>query len=265
MMIDPDIIKLKAKEYVRNLFSDIIEKGTLILYEPKLSCDEMREILLLHGVKCPEVKRRSFAFYSPMPCYIIDDVRYSYKYGTKLKGLFVRYADTFDGYDVTLYLEGDEESILSVASDLIIQYAIFYSKSIFEAYSRAFVFDDDAIIIIGPNDPPTFRSILYAFSGGRDYVRQMYILVNDILVAKVPKEDLLPLPFDAISIYRVSNMVFYNAISREDIYKMVVANYEAMRSKLFMILSRNDEIMKVVEQVFEEASKTEVGTDDRPV
>ena len=260
MMIDPDIIKLKSEEYVRNLFSDVIEKGTLILYEPKLTCNEMREILLFHGVKCPEVKRRSFAFYSPTPCYVVDD-RYNYKYGTKLKGLFVRYADTFDGYDVMLYLEGDEENILSLASNLIIQYAIFYSKSIFEAFTRAFIFDDSAIIIAGPNDPPTFRSILYAFSGGRDYVRQMYILVDDVLVAKVPKEDLLPLPFDTISIYRVGNTISYNMIGREDVYKMVVANYDAMRSKLFKILSQNEEIMKVVEHVFEEA---EVGMDDRP-
>ena len=254
-MIDPDLVKKKSEEYVSQKFSKLLQQGTLILYEPKLTEEEMKEVLLLNGIKCDEIKKYGFVYYSPTPCYIADTRKYTLRYGTKVKGVFVQHALTSSGIDVTPYIEGEENVVLTLLTNLITQYAVFYNRSIFEAFMRAFVFDENAIVLAGPNDPPKFRFTIHEL-GGKDSVRQMYILVDDILIMKIPKED-LPTPYDTLFIMGVDGTVFGVATTRENIFDLAINNYEAMRSKLFEILSANKDLMEAVEHVFEQVSKEE--------
>ena len=255
-MIDLDLVKKKSLEYVNAHFSHLLEEGTLIHIEPHLLANEIKQVLLLNSIKCPgEISKVEFLYHAKPHCYLAED-NYGKGYGTRVIGVQMR--STPNGFAVNPYFDEDVKPLLTLISDQILDYVLVYNRSFFEAFVRAFLSDENVVVLAGPDDPVAFGVSMYNLSGGKENVRSMYIVSGDVYVAKIPKEDLLPIPYDTLFVFRDDRTVYNKPMSREEVFNMVMANYPETRSRLLEILARNDELRKAVEEVVEEVlSETE--------
>mgnify|MGYP001772647453 CR=1 FL=1 len=83
----------------------------------------------------------------------------------------------------------------------------------------------------------------------------MHIESGGVVAIKVPKEDLLPIPFDTLFVYRIGNTVYIKPIGRDEVFNMLVRGYPETRSGLFEILAGNDELRNAVEEVVKRAAE----------
>lgn len=247
---DLDTIKSKAVEYVTNHFGHLFSNSTLIVSEKRLHSDDMKDVLLLNSIKCSGVIEKVEFLYRTSPlCYLAED-SYGMPYGTEVHAAAILYSS--DNFNILPYFKGDERRFINLLADMLTQFALVYDKGIFEAYVRAFLSDENAVILAGPEDYDTLFAVANLHSNGEP-PRFSHIESGGVVAIKVPKEDLLPFPYDTMFVYRIGNTVINKPIGRDEVFNMLIQGYPETRSRLFEILAKNDELRNAVEEVIKSA------------
>lgn len=249
---DLDTVKSKAVEYVTNHFGHLFSNSTLIVSEKRLHSDDMKDVLLLNSIKCPGAIEKVEFLYSTSPhCYLAED-SYGMPYGTKLRAVAILYSS--GNFSILPYFEGDVQRFINLLADMITQFALIYDRGIFEAYVRAFLSDENAVIFVGPEDYNALFAAANLYSSGKP-VRFSHIESGGVVAIKVPKEDLLSIPFDTLFVFRDGSTVFMKPIERHEVPDMLIQGYPETRSGLFEILTNNDELRNAVEEVIKRAAE----------
>ena len=248
---DPDIVKAEALDYVKHRFAGLFSNNTLIASEVKMHPDDIKDVLLMNSIKCPgAIGRVEFLYFTSPQCYLAED-NYLKSYGTKVHAVTILYSGNFS---ILPYFEGEERRFINLLADMIMQFALVYNRGIFEAYVKAFLSDRDAVIFVGPEDYNALFAAANLYSKGEP-PRFSHIESGGTVAMKVPKEDLLPIPFDTVFVFRTGNTVFMKPIERDEVFDVLMQGYTETRSTLFGILAKNDELRNAVEEVMRRAAE----------
>ena len=250
-MIDLELVKQKIKKVVEDRILKLTFNGTVILSEPAFKPAELHRFLQAHFVYCPsaEFKAVLSMHYTEPHCYItgIRELK-----GKKLVGVFIR--NTLNEPDVVPYFEHERDELIEDISTMMSSIAMVYHKGLFEAYARAFLNDNNAVVLAGLDDIYAFAPVLEELTGGKP-VDYEFLNTKHYFVMKVSKAVLKRAPYDTILVIDKGDTVFALPATRDEVFEMLMKDYDAYRSETLEILSRNDELRELIERAIEEAEE----------
>ena len=241
--MDLDLLFEKAKNYVEQ-YRDLIKNGTILI--PEFPIDPPK-FLMGTNIDCPnkEFRPRGIVNYVEPHC-VVKEGKYA---GKKVIGIYVM--KTLAEPLIQIYLDGDEEYLINKLFDILTSYIVVFNRGFFEAYVSGFLSDENSVVLAGYNDAKAFviavRSLVV-----KD-VDYSYINMGKVMAIKLPKEGVREgLNGDTFLIEFIGSGVLAVPVTRDDVYKLIMSEYDSLRAELIEVLHANPGLEKTLREIVEE-------------
>lgn len=254
-MIDLELLRKKAIEYVEANYAKLTFSGTLILSDVIEPPDKIREIVEKYGVVCPnDIKQLDIEnlYYAEPKCYATLEI----VKGRKLSGIQINLTTTF--LDVVPFYDYERDRFLMNIADLISSTVMAYHRPFFEAFLRGYLNDDNSLFIYGVNDALAYNTAVWMVTG-KTIADFEYTTTVLAVLLKLPKSSVLEeyKKFDVLYMDVNDGNVTLMPSDRERAFQYVMQTYEQYRSMLLESMSQYDKFRSLIERLVEEVESGE--------